>query len=118
MCEDQFLLFGFASSDERGLFRQLNKVTDIGARMALNLMSAILTNLEEGDVLFIDEIHRLSPQVEEILYPAMEDFQLDIVISQEPAARSIKMDLPRFTLIGATTRAGLLSHPLPKNGHD
>jgi len=75
-------------------------------------LAAMLTNLEEGDVLFIDEIHRLSPQVEEILYPAMEDFQLDIVIGQGPAARSIKMDIPRFTLVGATTRAGLLTNPL------
>ncbi len=75
-------------------------------------LAAMLTNIEPGDVLFIDEIHRLSPQVEEILYPAMEDFQLDIVIGQGPAARSIKMDIPRFTLIGATTRAGLLTNPL------
>ena len=75
-------------------------------------LAAMLTNLEEGDVLFIDEIHRLNPQVEEILYPAMEDFQLDIMIGQGPAARSIKMDLPRFTLLGATTRAGLLTNPL------
>jgi len=75
-------------------------------------LAAMLTNIEPGDVLFIDEIHRLSPQVEEILYPAMEDFQLDIVIGQGPAARSIKMDLPRFTLVGATTRAGLLTNPL------
>jgi len=75
-------------------------------------LAAMLTNLEEGDVLFIDEIHRLSPQIEEILYPALEDFQLDIVIGQGPAARSIKMDLPRFTLVGATTRAGLLTNPL------
>jgi len=75
-------------------------------------LAAMLTNLEEGDVLFIDEIHRLSPQVEEILYPAMEDFQLDIIIGQGPAARSIKMDLPRFTLIGATTRTGLITTPL------
>ncbi len=75
-------------------------------------LAAMLTNIEEGDVLFIDEIHRLTPQVEEILYPAMEDFQLDIVIGQGPAARSIKMDIPRFTLIGATTRAGLLTNPL------
>ena len=73
-------------------------------------LAAMLTNLEEGDVLFIDEIHRLSPQVEEILYPAMEDFQLDIMIGQGPAARSIKMDIPRFTLVGATTRAGLLTN--------
>ena len=75
-------------------------------------LAAMLTNIEAGDVLFIDEIHRLSPQVEEILYPAMEDFQLDLVIGQGPAARSIKMDIPRFTLIGATTRAGLLTNPL------
>jgi len=75
-------------------------------------LAAMLTNIEEGDVLFIDEIHRLSPQVEEILYPAMEDFQLDIIIGQGPAARSIKMDIPRFTLVGATTRAGLLTNPL------
>ena len=75
-------------------------------------LAAILTNLEQGDVLFIDEIHRLSPVVEEILYPAMEDFQLDIIIGQGPSARSIKLDLPRFTLVGATTRAGLLTSPL------
>ncbi|RMF46705.1 MAG: Holliday junction branch migration DNA helicase RuvB [Deltaproteobacteria bacterium] len=75
-------------------------------------LAAILTNLEPGDVLFIDEIHRLSPVVEEILYPAMEDYQLDIIIGQGPSARTIKLDLPRFTLVGATTRAGLLSSPL------
>ena len=75
-------------------------------------LAALLTNLEEGDVLFIDEIHRLSPVVEEILYPAMEDFQLDIMIGEGPAARSIKLDLPPFTLVGATTRAGLLTSPL------
>ena len=75
-------------------------------------LAAMLTNLEAGDVLFIDEIHRLSPVVEEILYPAMEDFQLDIVIGEGPAARSIKLDLPPFTLVGATTRAGLLTSPL------
>lgn len=75
-------------------------------------LAALLTNLESGDVLFIDEIHRLSPVVEEILYPAMEDYQLDIVIGEGPAARSIKLDLPPFTLIGATTRAGLLTSPL------
>ncbi|MBL4682886.1 MAG: Holliday junction branch migration DNA helicase RuvB [Pseudomonadales bacterium] len=73
---------------------------------------AALTNLEEGDVLFIDEIHRLNPAVEEILYPAMEDFQVDITIGEGPAARSIKLDLPRFTLVGATTRTGLLTSPL------
>lgn len=75
-------------------------------------LAALLTNLEQGDVLFIDEIHRLSPAVEEILYPAMEDFQLDIMIGEGPAARSIKLDLPPFTLVGATTRAGLLTSPL------
>lgn len=75
-------------------------------------LAAILTNLEEHDVLFVDEIHRLSPVVEEILYPAMEDFQLDIVIGEGPSARSIKLDLPPFTLVGATTRAGLLTSPL------
>ncbi len=75
-------------------------------------LAAILTNLEPHDVLFIDEIHRLSHVVEEILYPAMEDYQLDIIIGQGPSARSIKLDLPRFTLVGATTRAGLLSSPL------
>jgi Holliday junction DNA helicase RuvB len=75
-------------------------------------LAAVLTNLEPGDVLFIDEIHRLSPVVEEILYPAMEDYQLDIMIGQGPSARTIKLDIPRFTLVGATTRAGLLSSPL------
>lgn len=75
-------------------------------------LAALLTNLEENDVLFIDEIHRLSPQVEEVLYPAMEDYQLDIMIGEGPAARSIKIDLPPFTLIGATTRAGSLTSPL------
>jgi holliday junction DNA helicase RuvB len=75
-------------------------------------LAAILTNLRPGDVLFIDEIHRLSPVVEEILYPAMEDFQLDLLIGQGPSARSIKIDLPRFTLVGATTRSGLLTAPL------
>jgi Holliday junction DNA helicase RuvB len=75
-------------------------------------LAAILTNLEEGDVLFIDEIHRLRPQIEEILYPAMEDFQLDLVIGQGTAARTLKLDLPKFTLVGATTRAGMVSAPL------
>ena len=75
-------------------------------------LAALLTNLEERDVLFIDEIHRLNPAVEEILYPAMEDFQLDLIIGQGPAARSVKIDLAKFTLIGATTRAGLLTNPL------
>ncbi len=75
-------------------------------------LAALLTNLEEHDVLFIDEIHRLNPAVEEILYPAMEDFQLDLIIGEGPAARSVKIDLAAFTLIGATTRAGLLTNPL------
>jgi Holliday junction DNA helicase RuvB len=75
-------------------------------------LAAILTNLEPNDVLFVDEIHRLSPIVEEVLYPALEDFQLDIIIGEGPAARSIKLDLPPFTLVGATTRAGLLTSPL------
>jgi len=75
-------------------------------------LAAVLTNLEAGDVLFIDEIHRLSPVIEEVLYPALEDYQLDIMIGQGPSARTIKLDLPRFTLVGATTRIGLLSSPL------
>src|SRR5687767_8023373 len=75
-------------------------------------LAAILTNLDEGDVLFIDEIHRLPRTVEEVLYPAMEDFKLDIVLGQGPAARSIRLDLPRFTLVGATTRTGLITGPL------
>ena len=75
-------------------------------------LAALLTNLEECDVLFIDEIHRLNPAVEEILYPAMEDFQLDLIIGEGPAARSVKIDLAKFTLIGATTRAGLITNPL------
>ncbi|MDO8461741.1 MAG: Holliday junction branch migration DNA helicase RuvB [Deltaproteobacteria bacterium] len=75
-------------------------------------LAAILTNLEQGDILFIDEIHRLSKIIEEILYPAMEDFKLDIIIGQGPSAKTVKLDLPKFTLIGATTRAGLLTSPL------
>ncbi len=75
-------------------------------------LAALLTNLEERDVLFIDEIHRLNPAVEEILYPAMEDFQLDLIIGEGPAARSVKIDVAKFTLVGATTRAGLLTNPL------
>ena len=75
-------------------------------------LAALLTNLNENEILFIDEIHRLSPTIEEILYPAMEDFRLDIIIGSGPAAQSVKIDLPRFTLIGATTRAGMISNPL------
>ena len=79
-------------------------------------LAAMLTNLEPHDVLFIDEIHRLSPVVEEILYPALEDFQIDIMIGEGPAARSVKLDLPPFTLVGATTRAGMLTNPLREIG--
>ncbi|MGI8848549.1 MAG: Holliday junction branch migration DNA helicase RuvB, partial [Pyrinomonadaceae bacterium] len=75
-------------------------------------LAAILTNLQEGDVLFIDEIHRLRPQIEEILYPAMEDYSLDLMIGEGTAARSIRLELPKFTLVGATTRAGMISAPL------
>ncbi|HEX8423286.1 MAG TPA: Holliday junction branch migration DNA helicase RuvB, partial [Pyrinomonadaceae bacterium] len=75
-------------------------------------LAALLTNLQEGDVLFIDEIHRLNPAIEEVLYPAMEDYQLDLMIGQGTGARSIKLDLPKFTLVGATTRAGLITAPL------
>src|SRR5918999_5384832 len=75
-------------------------------------LAAVLPNLQEGEALFIDEIHRLKPQIEEVLYPAMEDYQLDIMIGQGTAARSIKLDLPKFTLVGATTRAGLITAPL------
>lgn len=75
-------------------------------------LAALLTNLENGDILFIDEIHRLSPQVEEVLYSAMEDFTLDLLIGEGPAARSVRLDLPRFTLVGATTRSGLITRPL------
>ncbi|MDT1877394.1 AAA family ATPase, partial [Acinetobacter baumannii] len=75
-------------------------------------LAALLTNLEPNDVLFIDEIHRLSPVVEEILYPALEDYQIDIMIGEGPAARSVKLDLQPFTLVGATTRAGMLTNPL------
>jgi Holliday junction DNA helicase RuvB len=86
----------------------------VAAEMGVNLrhLAALLTNLEKHDVLFIDEIHRLSPVVEEILYPALEDFQIDIMIGEGPAARSIKLDLQPFTLVGATTRAGMLTNPL------
>ena len=75
-------------------------------------MAAILNNLQEGDILFVDEIHRLNRQVEEVLYPAMEDFAIDIMIGKGASAKSIRLDLPKFTLVGATTRAGLLSAPL------
>src|SRR5215204_5979526 len=80
-------------------------------------LAALLTNLEDRDILFIDEIHRLSPAVEEILYPAMEDYQLDLIIGEGPAARSVKIELAKFTLVGATTRAGLLTNPLRDRWH-
>ncbi|HZW75053.1 MAG TPA: Holliday junction branch migration DNA helicase RuvB, partial [Caldimonas sp.] len=88
------------------------RVTSGPALVRTGDLAAILTDLQQGDVLFIDEIHRLSPVVEEILYPALEDFQIDIMIGDGPAARSIKLDLPPFTLVGATTRAGMLTNPL------
>jgi Holliday junction DNA helicase RuvB len=88
------------------------RVTSGPALVRAGDLAAILTNLVEGDVLFVDEIHRLGRAVEEILYPAMEDFQLDIVIGKGPSARSIRLDLPRFTLVGATTRTGLMTGPL------
>jgi Holliday junction DNA helicase RuvB len=88
------------------------RVTSGPALVRAGDMAAILTDLQEGDVLFIDEIHRLARPVEEILYPAMEDFQLDLVLGKGPAARSLRLDLPRFTLVGATTRTGLLTGPL------
>src|SRR5512146_878475 len=84
----------------------------VAKELGVGDLAALLTNLEDRDVLFIDEIHRLSPAVEEVLYPAMEDFQLDLIIGEGPAARSVKIDLAKFTLVGATTRAGLLTNPL------
>ena len=88
------------------------KVTSGPAIAKPGEMAAILSNLQEGDVLFIDEIHRLNRQVEEVLYPAMEDFAIDIMVGKGATARSIRLDLPKFTMVGATTRAGLLSAPL------
>ncbi|HMC41047.1 MAG TPA: AAA family ATPase, partial [Acidimicrobiales bacterium] len=88
------------------------RVTSGPALVRAGDLAAILTNIVEGDVLFVDEIHRLGRAVEEILYPAMEDFQLDIVLGKGPSARTIRLDLPRFTLVGATTRTGLITGPL------
>ncbi|MDA3967660.1 MULTISPECIES: Holliday junction branch migration DNA helicase RuvB [Helicobacter] len=118
-CLDHILLFGPPGLGKTTLAHiisnELNapiKVTAAPMIEKAGDLAAILTNLSEGEILFIDEIHRLSPAIEEILYPAMEDFRLDIIIGSGPAAQTVKIDLPNFTLIGATTRAGMISNPL------
>ncbi len=116
---DHVLLYGPPGLGKTSLAHIISKELGVGFRSTSGpvidksgTLAAILTSLEPHDVLFIDEIHRLSPQVEEVLYPAMEDFKLDIVIGEGPAARTVKVDVPPFTLVGATTRAGLLTNPL------
>ncbi len=116
---DHILLFGPPGLGKTTLAHIISKQMNANIKVTAAPMieksgdlAAILTNLEEGDILFIDEIHRLSPAIEEILYPAMEDFRLDIIIGSGPAAQTVQIDLPKFTLIGATTRAGMISNPL------
>ena len=116
---DHVLLFGPPGLGKTTLAHIIAKEMEVNLRQTSGPvlektgdLAAILSNLESNDVLFIDEIHRLSPVIEEILYPAMEDYRLDIMIGEGPSARSVKLDLPAFTLIGATTRAGMLTNPL------